>query len=164
MNRPRLRQSGDVAPRSEPNIGLMPRGWTLIETIIVLCITGLLTAAITPRMGDWVDRAAVSRAAGETASFYATARMSAVFRGVPVRLEFTPDSLAAVLEGPQDSLFLRLPGPAREGVDFTTSRTIVRIYPTGIAAGGSNTTLVFRRGRFEQRITLSRLGRLKRWR
>jgi prepilin-type N-terminal cleavage/methylation domain-containing protein len=141
----------------------MPRGWTLLELLVVLAVTALLAGLTLPRLADWLDHIAVRRASGETAAFYATARFAAVLQATPVRVEFGPGRLVAAFEGPHDSTFLERPGPADGRVSFSASRPVIRIYPTGMGAGGSNTTLVFRRGRHEARITISRLGRLRRW-
>jgi len=142
----------------------MRNGWTLVETVITLFVIALMTTLAVPRLGDWLDRTAVRRAASEAAAFYAAARYRAVMRGTRVRVEFGAHRMTALFERDRDSVFLDRPGPAAEGVQLSLSRAVVRIYPNGIGAGGANTSLVFRRGRYEERITLSRLGRLKRWR
>ena len=137
---------------------------TLIETVIVLTLVGLLTLGFAPRLGDWMDRLAVRRAADELAEFYSAARFGALLRGSRVRIELTPDSLRAIYESASDSVFMRQEGPAGSDVSLSTSRLVLRILPTGLGAGGSNTTLVLRRGVHAESLTTSRLGRLKRWR
>jgi Tfp pilus assembly protein FimT len=131
--------------------------------MVVLAVTALITGLSLPRLAGWQDHLAVRRASSETAAFYAAARFAAVLQATRVRVELGPGRLAAAFEGWRDSVFLERPGPAAEGVSFSASRPVLRIYPTGMGAGGSNTTLVFRRGRHESRITISRLGRLRRW-
>jgi len=142
----------------------MQRGTTLLEIVTVVTLVGLLSVLAAPRASRWMDRIAVRRAADEAAVFYGAARFGAIMRGSRVRLEFRAESLAAFYEGLKDSLFLRQDGPAAGGVGLTTSRALIRILPTGIGSGGSNTTLVFRRGFYAESLTTSRLGRLKRWR
>ena len=137
---------------------------TLVETVIVLTLVGLVTLAVAPRVGNWMDSLAVRGAADEIAGFYSAARFGALLRGTRVRIELTPDSLRAIYEGAADSLFMRQEGPSRSGVSLSTSRLILRILPNGLGAGGSNTTLVLRRGVQAESLTTSRLGRLKRWR
>jgi Tfp pilus assembly protein FimT len=132
--------------------------------VIVVTLVGLMTTLALPRIGDWRDRQAVRRAADQASSFYHAARYGAVLRGSPVRIELLPESLVAVYEGAQDSLFLRREGPSADRVVMTSSRSVIRILPSGIGAGGSNTTLVFRRGIYAESLTTSRLGRIKRWR
>ena len=81
-----------------------------------------------------------------------------------MRIEFQPDTLVAVYDGVKDSAFLSRAGPDRDGVSLSMSRAVIRVLPTGIGSGGSNTTLVFRRGVYAESLTTSRLGRLKLWR
>ena len=142
----------------------MHRGATLLELAIVLAIVGVLSAMAIPRAAGWLDAIAVSRAAGEIAAFYQTARFGAIFRSQRVRLEFGPDSLLAVFEGPSDSVFLKWSGPARHRVSLAASRAVIRIQPTGLGLGAANTKLVLKRGMAAESVTTSRLGRLKRWR
>lgn len=141
----------------------MRRGVTLIELAIVLTIVGIILAMAWPRAGDFFDRLAVSRSAGELATFYHRARFAAIFRSQRVRIEFGPDSLRATFEGVADSTFLISPGPARHRVELTTSREVIRVHPNGFGWGGANTKLVVRRGMAAESLTTSRLGRLKRW-
>jgi prepilin-type N-terminal cleavage/methylation domain-containing protein len=147
-----------------PQIGVMRRGTTLVELVIVLTLIGLLSALAVPRLAGLLDGLAVRRAVDETVVFYGAARLGAMVRGSRVRIEFTPDSMVAVYETSNDSVFLRRDGPASHGVELGSSRTVIRIHPTGIGSGGSNTKLVFRRGEYAESLTTSRLGRLKKWR
>jgi Tfp pilus assembly protein FimT len=142
----------------------MRRGTSVLELVMVLTLIGLLSALVAPRVADLLDGLAVRRAVREAAMFYGAARFGAVLQGSRVRIEFGPDSMIAVYERAQDSLFLRRAGPASDGVQLRASRSVIRILPTGIGSGGSNTTLVFRRGVYAESLTTSRLGRLKTWR
>jgi|ERR1051326_754865 Tfp pilus assembly protein FimT len=142
----------------------MRRGTTLFELVMALTIAGFLGALAAPRFGEALDHLAVRRAVGEAAMFYETARFGAILQGSRVRIEFGPDSMIAVYERAKDSVFLRRDGPSKDRVTLRTSRVVIRILPTGIGSGGSNTTLVFKRGVYAESLTTSRLGRLKRWR
>ncbi|MBI2615106.1 MAG: prepilin-type N-terminal cleavage/methylation domain-containing protein [Gemmatimonadetes bacterium] len=142
----------------------MRRGVTLPELAMVLAIVGVLSALAFPRAASWLDRIAVSRAAGEVAAFYQTARFAAIFRSQRVRLELGQDSLRAVFEGPRDSVFLKWPGPARHRVDLTVTRATIVIQSNGLGFGAANTKVVLRKGMAAESLTTSRLGRLKRWR
>ena len=141
----------------------MRRGATLVELVMVLTLIGLLSALAAPRVGDWLDRLAVDGAVREAAMFYTAARFGAVLQGSRVRIEFGADSLVAFYERATDSLFLRRDGPSKNRVHLRAWRRVIRILPNGIGSGGSNTTLVFRRGIYAESLTTSRLGRLKRW-
>ncbi|HLB36659.1 MAG TPA: GspH/FimT family pseudopilin [Gemmatimonadales bacterium] len=142
----------------------MRRGVTLLELAMVLTIVGVLSAMAFPRAARWLDAIAVSRAAGEIASFYQTARFKAIFRSQRVRLEFGQDTLRAVFEGPSDSVFLKWPGPARHGVSLVATRPVIRIQPNGLGLGAANTKVVLKKGMAAESVTTSRVGRLKRWR
>jgi prepilin-type N-terminal cleavage/methylation domain-containing protein len=141
----------------------MRTGVTLVELMVVLAVTGILTALALPRMSGWKDRLAVSRAGTELVSFYQTARLSAIYRSQRVRLELGGDSLRAVFEGATDSVFLRWPGPRQHGVRASVSRPVIWIQPNGLGFGAANTKIVLRRGAAAESLTTSRLGRLRRW-
>ena len=51
----------------------------------------------------------------------------------------------------------------RHGVALEASRAEIRLYPNGLGLGAANTKLVFRRGEAADSITISRLGRIRRW-
>ena len=137
-------------------------GISLIECVIALTVIGLLSALMSPKIAGLRDRLAVRQAIEATAAFYESARMGTLLRSSRIRIEFRSDSLLAWDETSGDSLYLRRPGPISDGVTLTTTHPVIRILPTGLGAGGSNTTLIFRRGEFADSITTSRLGRLKR--
>ncbi len=141
----------------------MRRGFTLIEMAMVLVVIGVLTGLTAPRIAKYIDWLAVHRAHDETAAFYNRARMASVYRAVRVRIGFSGDSLTAVAEGSIDSIIESMPGPTRYGVAFTASRAEIRLYPNGLGLGAANTKLIFRRGAAADSLTISRLGRIRRW-
>jgi Tfp pilus assembly protein FimT len=135
----------------------------MVEMAIVLLVIGVMAGLATPRLAGYVDRLAVRRAGDETAAFYDRVRIAAVYRAARVRVSFFGDSLVAVAEGAADSIVWRTPGPTKHGVALTTSRPEIRLYPNGLGLGAANTKLVFRRGAAADSVTISRLGRLRRW-
>jgi prepilin-type N-terminal cleavage/methylation domain-containing protein len=141
----------------------MRRGFTLIEMAIVLVVVGVMTALAAPRIAGYVDQLAVKRAEAETAAFYNRVRIAAVYRAARVRIGFSGDSLVAVAEGASDSIVGNIRGPTRFGVTLTASRPEIRLYPNGLGLGAANTKLVFRRGGAADSLTISRLGRIRRW-
>ncbi len=132
--------------------------------LIVLSIVGLLLAIAFPRAAGWLDRIAVSSAANELIMFYHRARFASMLRGTRVRIEFGERELSATYEAIADSTFLVRPGPERRGVELRASRRIVRIRPNGLGWGAANTKLVVWRREAAESLTISREGRLKRWR
>jgi prepilin-type N-terminal cleavage/methylation domain-containing protein len=139
----------------------MQRGFTLTEMVLVCTIMGLILALAAPRTAGWIDKLAVLRATEGFRGFYQRARMGAVYRSSRVRITIGPDSLIAIAEGQTDSVLAQLPGPSRYGVSLEVSRSVIRLYPTGIGLGGANTTIVLRRGAAAVSLTISRLGRLR---
>ena len=135
----------------------------MIEIAIALTLIGVVAGLASPRIAGYVDQLAVRRAEAETVAFYHRARIAAVYRAVRVRVGFLSDSLIAAAEGPIDTVVWKTPGPARHGVALTASRTEIRLYPNGLGLGAANTKLVFRRGAAADSVTISRLGRIRRW-
>ncbi len=141
----------------------MQRGFTLIEMAIVLVLIGILAGLSGPRLAGYVDQLAVRRAKDETAAFYNRVRIAAAYRAVRLRIGFTEDSLTAIAEGTSDSIVKSVSGPTQHGVSMTASRTEIRLYPNGLGLGAANTKLVFRRGAASDSLTISRLGRIRKW-
>ncbi|MBE0591670.1 MAG: prepilin-type N-terminal cleavage/methylation domain-containing protein [Gemmatimonadales bacterium] len=139
------------------------RGVSLLELLVVLAVVATLLALAAPSFARVRDAMATDRAARELALFYAQARYGAILRATRVRIEFGADSLRAVYESVQDSVFILRPGPARHGVSLAASRSVIRIYPNGFALGAANTKLIVRRGAAAESLTTSRLGRMRRW-
>ena len=141
----------------------MQRGFTLTEMALVCAILGLILALAAPPAMGWVDRLAVLRATEDFRGFYQTARMGAVYRSSRIRITIRSDSLIAIAEGQSDSVLAQLPGPLSRGVSLEVSRSVIRLYPTGIGLGGANTSVALRRGSAAASLTISRLGRHRQW-
>lgn len=142
----------------------MRRGFTLAELVVVLVVTGLASLLALPRFSDYLDWIATDAAARDITVALAVARETAVAQGTLVRLEISADSLSVQVD---DSLgwlsWRRFPGPASRGVTVEVSNPEVVFSPNGVGWGASNTTVVLRRGSHEERVTTSRIGRVKRW-
>jgi prepilin-type N-terminal cleavage/methylation domain-containing protein len=141
----------------------MQRGFTLIELVLVCTVLAVLLMLMAPRTAGWIDKLAVLRATEDFKSVYQLARIGAVHRSSRVRITIRPDSLTAVAEGQTDSILVQIRGPSRYGVSLEVSRSVIRLYPTGMGLGGANTSVVLHRGRSVQSLTISRLGRLRQW-
>ncbi|PYO26492.1 MAG: hypothetical protein DMD73_12565 [Gemmatimonadetes bacterium] len=142
----------------------MRRGFTLTELAVVLAILALVTAITLPRLEGLLDWIAVNTAAQDVTTAVAVTRNAAVMQGSRRRLLIARDSLridrwAGDSWAPLD----RWPGPDEHGVALEVSNPVVVFDPIGIAWGLSNTKVVLRRGARSETITLSRLGRVKRW-
>jgi type II secretory pathway pseudopilin PulG len=142
----------------------MAKGFSLIELVFVLCIIMALAAVGFPRLQPFLDRIAADHAAREVTTALALARHGAVLQGIRARLTISEDSLRI------DRLELggwvpwkRRRGPADLGVAMSVSNPVVTFGPSGMGWGVSNTKVVLRRGSQVETITVSRVGRVKRW-
>ncbi len=142
----------------------MRRGLTLAELLFVLAILAVVTAVTLPRLAGVRDWIAVDTAAQEVITAIAVARSAAVMQGTRSRTVIAADSLR-IDRWREDAWadLHRWPGPDRHGVTLEVSNPVVVFEPIGIAWGLSNTTVVLRRGTHVATITVSRLGRVKRW-
>jgi prepilin-type N-terminal cleavage/methylation domain-containing protein len=142
----------------------MRRGITLVELAVVVTIVAIVTAITLPRLGGVLDWMAVNAAAQEISTAMAVARSSAVMRGTRSRAVIAADSLRidrwlGDSWGPME----RWPGPNSHGVTLEVSNPEIVFDPIGLGWGVSNTKVVVRRGSRSETITVSRLGRIKRW-
>ena len=142
----------------------MRRGFTLTELAVVLAILAVVTAITLARAQSWLDWIAVNTAAQDVTTAVAVTRYAAIMQGGRRRLVIARDSLridrwSADSWAPHE----RWPGPDRHGVALEVSNPVVVFDPIGLAWGLSNTKVVLRRGVRSETITLSRLGRVKRW-
>ena len=142
----------------------MQRGYSLVELAIVLTVVGLVTALALPRWTTLLDRIAVERAATEITTALAVARNTAVLRAARTRLAVVADSLRLDEWGDRTwQPVWRWPGPASNAVSLEVSNGTIIFGAIGIGTGPSNTTVVLRRGTQAAKITMSRVGRVKRW-
>jgi type II secretory pathway pseudopilin PulG len=142
----------------------MRGGLTLIELVVLLAILAIVTAVTLPRLAGFLDWIAVDTAAQEVATAIAVARNAAVMQGTRSRTVLAAETLRVDRwrEGSWRDLH-RWPGPDRHGVALEVSNPVVVFDPIGLAWGPSNTKVVLRRGTRVATLTVSRLGRVKRW-
>lgn len=129
-----------------------------------MLIVGLMAAIGLPRIAGWRDWLAADQAAREITTALATARHGAILQSTRARLEITRDSLRITRFADGGWRPWRSwPGPAQLGVALTVSNPIVVFGPTGMGWGVSNTRITLLRGSQVETITVSRVGRVKRW-
>jgi prepilin-type N-terminal cleavage/methylation domain-containing protein len=136
-------------------------GHTLPELLIVLTITGTLTALAAPRVQDARDHAVVRDGATEIVATLRAARSAAQRRDARAVLAFDTASAAALLTVERDTVLVHQFG-AELGVTLEASRDSIIYGPSGRGYGASNTTLIVRRGSAADTVTVSRLGRVRR--
>src|SRR5947208_2343016 len=94
----------------------------------------------------------------------AAARSAAIANGFRSRVVLAADSLRIDRwTGSSWEPYLRWTGPSELGVELTVSNPEVVFGPTGTGWGPSNTEAVLRSRSRHARITVSRVGRVKRW-
>jgi prepilin-type N-terminal cleavage/methylation domain-containing protein len=142
----------------------MRRGFTLSELVVVLAILAIVMAITLPRLEGVRDWIALNTAAQDVTTAVAQTRNAAVMQGSRRRLVIARDSLRVDRwAGDSWAPLARWPGPDRHGVTLEVSNPVVVFDPIGLAWGVSNTKVVLRRGVRSETITLSRVGRVKRW-
>jgi prepilin-type N-terminal cleavage/methylation domain-containing protein len=142
----------------------MRRGFSLAELAVVLAILGVITALVLPRWKELLDWVAVDRAAVEVSTALAVTRSAAVLGSTRARLLIADDSLRIDRwEAGAWQPHTRWVGPAERGVTLEVSNANVVFIPTGLAWGLSNTRVTLRRGVQSAIVTVSRVGRVKRW-
>ncbi len=142
----------------------MRRGLTLAELMVVLAILAIVTAVTLPRLAGVRDWIAVDTAAHDVTAAITVARSAAISQGTRSRAMIAPDSLRIDRwQGDSWGELHRWPGPDGHGVALEVSNPVVVFDPIGLAFGLSNTTVVLRRGTRVAKLTISRLGRVKRW-
>ncbi len=146
----------------------MARGFSLVELAIVLCIITVLAAVGLPRLQPFLDRIATDQAAREITTAFAVGRNGALMQATRARVIVAADTLRIdrlKIGGTADEWepWWRRPGPADLRVQLEVSNPVVVFGPTGLGWSASNTKVVLRRGSQVETITVSRLGRVKRW-
>lgn len=142
----------------------MTKGFSLAELCVTLVIIGLLSAFGLPRLAGMLDWIATDHAAREVTTALAVGRHGAVLQATRARVTISGDTLRIDRMGPTGwEPWRRRPGPTSVGVALEVSNPVVVFGPTGMGWGVSNTTVVLRRGSQVETITMSRVGRVKRW-
>lgn len=142
----------------------MRRGLTLAELVVVLAIVVIVIAITLPRLSGIRDWIAVNAAAQDVTTSIAVARNAAIMQGVRSRAVIDADSLRMDRwQGDSWGPMERWPGPLQHGVGLAVTNPVIVFDPIGLGWGVSNTRIELRRGDRVETITVSRLGRVKRW-
>jgi prepilin-type N-terminal cleavage/methylation domain-containing protein len=142
----------------------MRNGFSLPELAIGLAICALLLGMGLPRLAGTLDWVATDRAARDITTAIAVARATAVAQDERTRVTIVADSLRIDWwDGDTWRPRQAWPGPDGYGVALEVSNPEIVFIPLGMAWGVSNTRVVLRRGTRVETITVSRLGRVKRW-
>jgi len=140
----------------------MPRGFSLLELLLILTLVGILAGLAYPRAVDTLDRATVERATRELVVAHRRARMNAVVESRIGLLYVSGDSVVLkMVIGSDTATRWRSPGPAALGVSLSGPTRPLRFLPTGVTFGASNATFVLSKGGWSRRVVVSRWGRLR---
>lgn len=139
-------------------------GFSLAELAVTIAIVAVIAGIGLPRLGRTLDWVAADAAARDISTALAVARATAAMQGVRTRVVIAVDSLR--LDRWEPPLWVqgrRWPGPASHGVTLEVSNPEVVFGPLGLAWGVSNTRVTLRRGTSIEVLTVSSVGRIKRW-
>ena len=139
-------------------------GFTIAELAVTIAIVAVIVVIGLPRLGRTLDWVAADAAARDISTALAVARATAAMQGVRTRVVIAVDSLRLDRwEPPLWAAGRRWPGPASHGVTLEVSNPEVVFGPLGLAWGVSNTRVTLRRGTTIEVLTVSSVGRVKRW-
>jgi prepilin-type N-terminal cleavage/methylation domain-containing protein len=135
-------------------------GYTILELVIVVAISGLLMVIAFPRAQLTLDRITVHAAAGDVHSILSTARSLALIGHAAVAVDV--DSASGLLRVRRGSeiLLTRNVGQAH-GVRVTRTRDSLTYDPRGLGHGAANLSIVVRLRSATETVFVSRLGRIR---
>lgn len=145
-------------------------GFTLIETLLVVVVVGILTLMTYPRVNAAVTRSDIRGARTRVANMLATARTVATQSSRTARLQFegnkvfvTATPRRTVGAGDRDTVGLVVDLNTVYGITTTLSNgtTEVVFDPRGLASGfGGDVTITLARGGHSQALKIDMLGRV----
>jgi prepilin-type N-terminal cleavage/methylation domain-containing protein len=138
----------------------MPRGFSLVETVLVLAVVGILSGIALPHLSGLLDSIEVDAAAHHLAAAHQRARLMAITRS-QVLLLTVEDSLLTIRQRGQDSVLWREEGPSAARVTLEGPARQFTFSPEGVTLGLSNATLRLARGAAHRSVIVSRLGRIR---
>ncbi|MBX3145469.1 MAG: hypothetical protein KF785_01755 [Gemmatimonadales bacterium] len=135
---------------------------TLLETLAVLGMAGILAGTVVVGAGRQADRARVTLAQAAILDAYRAGRAAAETLNRGVEVVISQDSIVVRDPAHPERLPIRRrAGPGSVGVVATPATHTLTYAPSGLAVGVANTTHRLRRGTAERTVVVSRLGRLR---
>ena len=150
------------APRSDPHVGGMRYGLTVIELCVVLLLMGTALSALAPAARRQRDRMAVVSAREATVALVARARREARLGG----------GAALLVEREGGRLWVESTAPSRDtlaleerfGVRLELSSARARLPFDAMGVGRlASRSLRFARGEASSGLSVSAYGRIRRW-
>ena len=135
-------------------------GFTLLELVIVVTISGLLLAMAVPRTRAALDGVSVRSAAGDVVATMSHAR--AIAQAGDGFISVHVDSATGTLWVRRGATVLHSRGVGHaHGVRLSASRDSLTYDPRGLGHGAANLSVVIRRGTAVETVFVSRLGRVR---
>lgn len=140
----------------------MYRGFSLVELLLVIVITGLVLGITVPTLAPALDRLAVEQAAAELVAAHDRARIISILESRVVLLTIRPDSLIIqVVNGVNTLPRWAAAGPQSRGITLSGPLRSLTFAPIGISMGFSNATYSLSRGASTRQVIVSRYGRVR---
>ena len=136
------------------------RGFTIIETAMVIAMSSALAAITLSRAWSFIDRIEVRGAVTEIESMFSLARHAAIARGSQVTLDIDAGRRVLSIRAGTAVISSREVGAAH-GVLLSTNRTSITYSPIGVGYGAANFSLIVSRRAVSDTIVVSRLGRVR---
>ena len=136
------------------------RGLTLIELVLVVTLTAVVSLLGVRQLGRYLDHIAAHDATRAAANVIARARDEAVALHAPVVVRI--DTAAGTIElQAHGNAFAHTALGAVHGVSLTATRDSIAFDVRGLGYGAANLTLTARRGAAADTLVVSRLGRVR---
>jgi type II secretory pathway pseudopilin PulG len=138
----------------------MSRGISLVETVLVLAVLGILSGIALPHLSGILDSIEVDAAANQLLAAHQRARIMAITRSQVLVLAVEPERLIIHRRGETAPLWSE-EGPSARGVALDGPTREFVFSPEGLTLGLSNATLPLVRGIAHRNVVVSRLGRVR---
>lgn len=136
------------------------KGFTLLELLVVMTVSGIVLAIAVPRARAGLDRAVVRSAATDVRATLGLARTLALAGHAVIAVDI--DSARGMLRIRRGSdVLLRRGVEQAHGVELRATRDSLSYDPYGLGRGASNLSVLVRRGLAAETVFVSRLGRIR---
>ena len=138
----------------------MRRAFTLLEMTIAMTVASVMLALAAQRFAAARDSSAVRSALSDLASAFSVARQAAMTRRTLVAVVLDTANGAVEVRAAGDRIVRRELG-AIYGIVLGSNRDSAVYDARGLGFGASNLSIVARRGRIVDTLSMSRLGRVR---
>jgi type II secretory pathway pseudopilin PulG len=139
----------------------VPRGFTVIEALIVVVIMMTVVGAMMPSMAKQVSRARVNRAVNTVATDFLMAQSMAGRQHAPITVTFDGSAKTTTMSSRGTTLVTRQFGSASEYklTGLSASVTSIIILPSGMAS--QSVTVTVSGGGYSRQARLTRAGQVR---